>query len=114
MDWIPHACQPKSKRIVTKFLKICLRMDVDDLNTTMNLGATCFAEAAYISPHEYTLCQAHPGSLTSLTISPTVSSLLVTSDFTRRLGNLAGQTTALLITMDIAALPGLSIKPLAP
>jgi len=48
-------------------------MDVDDLNTTMNPGATCFAEAAYIRPHEYTWCQAHPGSLTSLTISLTVS-----------------------------------------
>ena len=39
---------------VIKFLKICFRVDVDDLNTTMNPGATCFAEAAYIRPHEYT------------------------------------------------------------
>ncbi len=36
-------------------------VEMDDLNTTMNQGATYFAEAAYISPHEYTWCQAHPG-----------------------------------------------------
>ena len=102
--------QPKSKRIVTKFLKICFRVDVDDLNTTMNPGATCFAEAAYISPHEYTWCQAHPGSVTCLTISPTVSSLLVTSDFTRRLRNLAGQTTAHSIIRVTAACLGLSLR----
>jgi hypothetical protein len=34
---------------------------MDDLNTTMNAGASYFGEAAYISPHEYTWCQAHPG-----------------------------------------------------
>jgi hypothetical protein len=34
--------------------------------------------------------------------------MLVTSDFTRRLRNLDGQTTALLVTRDIAALPGAS------
>ena len=26
-----------------------------------NPGATYFGEAAYISPHEYTWCQSHPG-----------------------------------------------------
>jgi hypothetical protein len=42
MDWIPHCSQPKSKRIVTKFLKICFRLDVDDLNMTMNSGNDLF------------------------------------------------------------------------
>ena len=32
-----------------------------DLNTTMNVGATYYAEAQYVTPHEYTWCQAHPG-----------------------------------------------------
>jgi hypothetical protein len=33
----------------------------NDLNTTMNPGATYFAEAQYVTPHEYAWCQAHPG-----------------------------------------------------
>ena len=38
-----------------------IRVEVSDLNTTQNPGATYFGEAAYISPHEYTWCQSHPG-----------------------------------------------------
>jgi hypothetical protein len=34
-------------------------VEVDDLNTNLNPGATYFGEAAYISPHEYTWCQSH-------------------------------------------------------
>jgi len=33
---------------------------VDDLNTTLNQGATYFAEAQYVAPSEYTWCQTHP------------------------------------------------------
>src|SRR5207302_432580 len=36
-------------------------VDVNDLNTTLNIGATYFAEAQYVVPHEYTWCQSHPG-----------------------------------------------------
>jgi len=36
-------------------------VEVNDLNTTLNAGATYFAEAAYIAPFEYAWCQAHPG-----------------------------------------------------
>jgi hypothetical protein len=32
-----------------------------DLDPAQNPGATYFAEAQYITPHEYTWCQAHPG-----------------------------------------------------
>jgi hypothetical protein len=32
-----------------------------DLNTTLNVGATYFAEMQYDILHEYTWCQAHPG-----------------------------------------------------
>jgi hypothetical protein len=38
-----------------------IRVEVNDLNTNLNQGATYFGEAAYISPHEYTWCQSHPG-----------------------------------------------------
>jgi hypothetical protein len=36
-------------------------VDRNDLNTTMNAGATYYAEVQYDSPHEYAWCQAHPG-----------------------------------------------------
>jgi hypothetical protein len=36
-------------------------VEANDLNTTLNQGATYFVEAAYITPHEYAWCQAHPG-----------------------------------------------------
>ena len=32
-----------------------------DLNTTLNPGATYYAEVQYISPDEYAWCQTHPG-----------------------------------------------------
>ena len=32
-----------------------------DLDPTQNPGATYFAEAQYVTPHEYSWCQAHPG-----------------------------------------------------
>jgi hypothetical protein len=34
---------------------------MSDLDTTQNPGATYFAEGQYVTPHEYTWCQAHPG-----------------------------------------------------
>jgi hypothetical protein len=37
-----------------------LLVEGNDLNTTMNPGATYYAEVQYISPDEYTWCQAHP------------------------------------------------------
>ena len=36
-------------------------VDMTDLTPGGNPGATYFGEAAYISPHEYTWCQSHPG-----------------------------------------------------
>jgi hypothetical protein len=35
-------------------------VQADDLNTTLNQGASYFAEAQYVTPHEYAWCQAHP------------------------------------------------------
>lgn len=36
-------------------------VEANDLNTTLNPGATYYAEAQYVNPHEYAWCQAHPG-----------------------------------------------------
>jgi len=38
-----------------------LLVEINDLNTTLNPGATYFVEAQYVTPHEYAWCQAHPG-----------------------------------------------------
>ena len=38
-----------------------IRVNVADLNTTLNAGATYFAEAQYLDPLEYTWCQTHSG-----------------------------------------------------
>jgi hypothetical protein len=36
-------------------------IEVNDLNTAMNPGATYYSEGQYVTPHEYAWCQAHPG-----------------------------------------------------
>ncbi len=36
-------------------------VNVSDLNTTLNPGATYFGEGQYVTPHEYAWCQAHAG-----------------------------------------------------
>ena len=38
-----------------------IRVETSDLNTTLNSGATYFVEGQYVTPHEYTWCQSHPG-----------------------------------------------------
>ena len=38
-----------------------VRVEIDDLNQNLNQGATYFAEAQYVTPHEYAWCQDHPG-----------------------------------------------------
>lgn len=35
--------------------------EINDLNTTLNPGATYYAEGQYVTPHEYVWCGAHPG-----------------------------------------------------
>lgn len=47
-----HTHTGTSHRIVT---------EINDLNTALNPGATYYAESQYVTPHEYTWCQAHPG-----------------------------------------------------
>ena len=36
-------------------------VEANDLNTATNPGATYYAEAQYVTPHEYVWCQSHPG-----------------------------------------------------
>jgi hypothetical protein len=36
-------------------------VEINDLNTALNAGATYYAEAQYVTPHEYAWCQANPG-----------------------------------------------------
>ena len=50
-DHTGHAHDVTSHRIL---------VDVDNLNTSLNAGATYFAEANYIVPHEGAWCQSHP------------------------------------------------------
>ena len=38
-----------------------LLVEGSDLNTTLNPGATYYAEAQYVTPHEYAWCQSNPG-----------------------------------------------------
>jgi hypothetical protein len=35
--------------------------EVNDLNTSMNAGATYYAEGQYVTPHEFAWCQTNPG-----------------------------------------------------
>ena len=38
-----------------------IRVNVDDLNTTLNAGASYFVEVQYLTPLEFQWCQSHPG-----------------------------------------------------
>jgi len=72
-----------------------LIVEQNDLNTALNPGATYYAEAQYVTPHEYAWCQAHAGQCnmynnasyrrfnvtgtTSFTFSPVGSTVRMTS-----------------------------------
>ena len=47
-----HSHQGPSHRILT---------EINDLNTSLNPGATYYAEGQYVTPHEFVWCQGHPG-----------------------------------------------------
>lgn len=51
-DHTGHAHTGPSHRIL---------VEIADLSTTNNPGATYFTESQYITPHEYAWCQTHPG-----------------------------------------------------
>src|SRR5688572_4124589 len=47
-----HTHNGTSHRILT---------NISDLNTTLNAGASYYAEGQYVTPHEYAWCQSNPG-----------------------------------------------------
>jgi hypothetical protein len=49
---VGHAHPGPSHRILT---------NITDLNTSLNAGATYYAEGQYVTPHEFAWCQTHPG-----------------------------------------------------
>ncbi len=51
-DHTGHSHSGTSHRVV---------VETSDLNPTLNPGATYYAEAQYVTPHEYAWCQANPG-----------------------------------------------------
>lgn len=46
-----HSTNPTSHKILT---------NISDLNTSLNVGATYYAESQYVTPHEYVWCQSNP------------------------------------------------------
>ena len=46
---------------------------MSDLDPSQNPGATYFAEGQYVTPHEYSWCQSHPGNATCITMFPIAS-----------------------------------------
>ena len=53
-----------------------LLVEASDLNTTLNPGATYYAEAQYVTPHEYSLVpELTLGNATCITMRPTVVSM---------------------------------------
>jgi subtilisin-like proprotein convertase family protein len=83
---------------------------MNDLNTTMNPGAVYFGEAQYVTPHEYSWCQSHPGecnmynnvSYRQFTVSGTTSFTFVAAAPTVR------------TVPAINAWPGATINPIEP
>jgi len=48
-------------------------IEVNDLNTSMNQGASYYGEAMYVTPHEYTWCSQHPGTCTAGSVNNTLN-----------------------------------------
>jgi len=81
-----------------------------DLDTTMNPGATYYAEMQYVTPHEYAWCQAHPGQCNMY------------NNASYRQFNVAGTTnftfspvgSTVRMTPAISAWPGATIRTIEP
>jgi expansin (peptidoglycan-binding protein) len=87
-----------------------LLVEGSDLNTTMNSGATYYAEGQYVTPHEYVWCQAHPGQCNmSNNVSYRRFIVAGTTSFTF---SPVGSTVQM--TPAIQAWPGAAINPIEP
>jgi hypothetical protein len=87
-----------------------LLVEVSDLNTMMNQGASYYAEVQYISPDEYAWCQSHPGQC-NMYNNASYRRYNVTgiSNFT-----FAGVGDVVRMTPAIQAWPGATINPIEP
>jgi Tol biopolymer transport system component len=87
-----------------------LLVEGNDLNTTLNPGATYYAEVQYISADEYAWCQGHPGQCNMY------------NNATYKQYSVSGTTTftfspvgpAVRMTAAIHAWPGATINPIEP
>jgi subtilisin-like proprotein convertase family protein len=85
-------------------------VEMTDLNTTMNPGATYFAEAQYVTPHEYAWCQANPGQCNMYNnVSYRQFNVSGTTSFT-----FAAAAPTVRMTPAINAWPGATINPIEP
>jgi len=85
-------------------------VEMNDLNTTLNPGATYYAEAQYVTPHEYAWCQAHPGECNMYNnVSSRQFTVTGTTSFT------FGAVGSTMRTIPaINAWPGATINPIEP
>ncbi len=85
-------------------------VESNDLNTTMNQGATYFAEAQLITPHEYAWCQAHPGECNMFNnVSYRQFMVVGTTSF-----NFSAVADTVRMTPAINAWPGATIQTIEP
>jgi hypothetical protein len=89
-----------------------LTVEMADLNTTLNAGATYYAEVQYVAPHEYTWCQSHPGQC-NMYNNATYRRFNVsgTTSFTF---NTTGAGGAVRTSPAINAWPGATVVPVEP
>lgn len=82
----------------------------NDLNTTMNQGATYYAEAQLITPHEYAWCQSHAGQCNMFNnVSYRQFMVTGTTSF-----NFAAVAPTVPMTPAIFAWPGATIQMIEP
>jgi hypothetical protein len=87
-----------------------LLVESNDLNTTMNPGATYYAEVQYLGPQEYAWCQTHPGQCNMY------------NNASHRQFNVSGTTTftftpaapSVLMSPAVTAWTGATINPIEP
>jgi hypothetical protein len=82
----------------------------NDLNTTMNPGATYYGEAQLVTPHEYAWCQSHLGECNMFNnVSYRQFAVAGTTSF-----NFVGVGATVRMTPAISAWPGATIQTIEP
>ena len=87
-----------------------LLVESNDLNTTLNPGATYYAEVQYLGPQEYAWCQTHPGQCNMYNnVSYRQFNVTGTTSFT-----FAAAATTVRMTPAVNAWTGATIVPFEP